>query len=383
MRIAHISDFHARRNVPGHPQIPKRRARQMPDLIARAMVDIRDREPDILAVTGDLIDAPFYGMQDPEMVDRITADLQLIREIIDPIGCPVLYLFGNHDSPKAFGNVFPDVNADTLLNGFRFVSFYDEEIRDNAAERLGEQRKRFDRVLDDADNTPQIHLQHYMIWPENNEGYPHSYREARELKSRITASGKVTLSLSGHFHGGVDTFDADGTWFATSRAFCEHPHPYRIYDITDEQVLQTDYTIESPDTGCALFLDMGCLVTDVSDLTELTAALTEIRGREWALIGVSDPAGREPQEFEVQNDILVEALLQAGCELDAVVCRRSAHTSASAPYHIAQTDLGVNLEASRALTGSATEASAARSAGIRAAHTRPDLAVSALQRLVP
>ena len=42
-----------------------------------------------------------------------------------------------------------------------------------------------------------------MILPEHNEGYPHNYREAKDLQEAIAASRKVRLSLSGHFHHGV------------------------------------------------------------------------------------------------------------------------------------------------------------------------------------
>ena len=381
MRIAHISDFHARHHVAGHPQILRRRSRQMPALIAKAILEIRGKRPDVLVVTGDLVDAPFYGMNDAATIERVERDLRLLRDIIDPVGCPVLYLYGNHDQPGAFERVFPDGTPDITIEGYRFVSFYDEEVRENRSERLGDQRDRFDRVLTDSDRNPQIHLQHYMVWPENNEGYPHSYRESRDLKSRIVASGKVLLALSGHFHGGVDAFEEDGTWFSTSRAFCEPPHPYRIYDVDNRQVRQTEFTIDTPSPTQVLFLDFD-LMDKVTDDTEFTKALCALREEGWFLIGVSSPGDRTPQDFEMANDVLIEQPGEVGCELDAVSCRRGAKPSGPAPYRIAGQDLGVDLETSHALVGSPKEANAARSVGIKTASTKPDRVNLALRRLL-
>ena len=88
-----------------------------------------------------------------------------------------------------------------------------------------------------------------MIFPEHNEGYPHNYREAKDLQEAIAASRKVRLSLSGHFHHGADLQLQDGAWYATARAFCEAPHPFRIYDLDGASAKQNEYYIEhSPES---------------------------------------------------------------------------------------------------------------------------------------
>ena len=382
MRIAHLSDFHARRHVAGHPQILKRRARLAPDLLAQAIAEISTHSPDVLAVTGDLVDVPFYGMNDPEILDRTKQDLDLLKGIINRIDCPVIYLYGNHDHPGSFRDIFGDQTLDQTIDGYRFVTFLDDEVRDNTAERLGDQRERFDRVLSDSDPTPQIHLQHYVLWPERNEGYPHSYRDSTDLKTRITESGKVTLSLSGHYHAGVDAYEEDGTWFATSRAFCEHPHPYRLYEIDGDQIHQTEITIDTPASTQSLFLDLFGLMDQVLENKEFITALRMLREKGWTLVGVSSPGELTSEAFEMSSDVLVERLGTAGCELDAVVYRRTAQTSGAEPYRTANQDLGVDFSASRALVGSPTEASAARSLEIPTASTRPDRVIAALERLI-
>ena len=67
----------------------RRRARRMPELIPQAIDEIRTLCPDVLVVTGDLIDVPFYGMDDPTTTDQVCQDLTLLKRLIDPVGCPL------------------------------------------------------------------------------------------------------------------------------------------------------------------------------------------------------------------------------------------------------------------------------------------------------
>lgn len=379
MKIAHISDFHARRHVPGHPRLMKRRARAVLDLLATAVEEVRGHAPDALAVTGDLVDAPFYGFSDDDTIDRVEADLRLIREIIDPVGCPVFYLFGNHDHPAAFRKVFPDASTDTAVAGHRVVSFYDEEAEDHVPERMDDERDRFLAVLGDDDPTPQVHLQHYLVWPEHNEGYPHSYRDAADLKTRVVDSGRVALCLSGHYHVGVDAFQEGATWFATARAFCEPPHPYRIYTLQAGEVEQTEHTVASSAPSRAVFLDAE-LLDAIVDRPDTLAALTALSAQDWALIAVADRGDREMQAFEVENDERSARLAEAGLDLDAVAWRTT--EIPGEPYAAAESDLGIDLSASRAVVGGETEGTAARGAGITTATARPGRVIPALERIV-
>jgi Icc-related predicted phosphoesterase len=343
----------------------------MPVLIERVVRDISDQAPDVLVVTGDLVDTPFYGMTDPECLEQARKDQQLIRETIDPIDCPVFYLFGNHDHPDVFKDVFSDQSLDVTIGEYRFVSFYDEEVTDHFAERVGEEKERFDHVLTDADPTPQIHLQHYMVWPENNKGYPHSYREASELKAQIAASGKVVLSLSGHFHGGVDAFADDATWFATSRAFCEPPHPYRIYNLEGNHVEQTEYALGSQSANRALFLDIFGLQDPLRNDTTTRAAVTDLREDGWLLIGIANAREHEAAASERACDDFVGELSALGFNLDAVVSRRSVKNTESEHYHRALDQLDIEASTSRALVCTEHEAEIAKSAGIKVIRSDP------------
>ena len=56
----------------------------MPELIPQAIDEIRTLCPDVLVVTGDLIDVPFYGMDDPTTTDQVCQDLTLLKRLIAP-----------------------------------------------------------------------------------------------------------------------------------------------------------------------------------------------------------------------------------------------------------------------------------------------------------
>lgn len=249
MRIAHISDFHLRHHLPGTSLVAKRQSRQMPALLRQAIAQINVLQPDLLAITGDLVDYPLHALDNPATIAQGDQDLLLIRGIIDEATCPVAYLYGNHDHPARYRTLFADQHSDRPIGDYRLLTFLDDEVRDNTAERLDASRQLFDAALTDTDPRPQIHLQHYMIFPEHNEGYPHNYREAKDLQEAIAASRKVRLSLSGHFHHGADLQLQDGAWYATARAFCEAPHPFRIYDLDGASAKQNEHYIKpSPES---------------------------------------------------------------------------------------------------------------------------------------
>ena len=274
MRIAHLSDFHLRHHLPGHSLLARRRSRLMPELLRLALEEIASHQPDVLAVTGDLVDFPFYAMDDPDTIDQGRRDLQLIRTILDQASCPVAYLYGNHDHPASFREVFADQTLDRATGDYRLLIFLDDEVRDNTAERLGDSRALFEAALSDDDPRPQIHLQHYMVCPERDQGYPHNYREATALHETCTTSGKVRLCLSGHYHHGAELQRRDNVYYATARAFCEAPHPYHLYEITGATISAEEYHVAVPteDTR-GLFIENEGILDHITAVNASCSAL--------------------------------------------------------------------------------------------------------------
>jgi len=77
--------------------VAKRTSRHTADLIPEALAQIKQMSPDLVVVTGDLVDYPFYALHDPEMIALGEKDLHMVRDLFSDMGCPVSYVYGNHD----------------------------------------------------------------------------------------------------------------------------------------------------------------------------------------------------------------------------------------------------------------------------------------------
>lgn len=231
MRIAHISDLHLRHHLPGTADLPERRSRAMPELFAQALQQIRGLAPDLLVITGDLLDYPFDAMDDPATQALARRDLHLIADLLAGMSMPLALVHGNHDHPAIVAEVFGHVPVDQTVGGYRILAFPDDEGPGHVPVRIGDSLARFDAALADHASLPQVHIQHYIVWPERNEGYPHTYGVGAAMHAAILAAGHVRLVLSGHYHLGVPLFCDKGTYFATVPGFTTLPHPFALYDL--------------------------------------------------------------------------------------------------------------------------------------------------------
>ena len=231
MRIAHLSDLHLRHHLPGEPPNPERQSRRMPELLEQAMSLVRTQTPDLLVVTGDLVDYPQDELENPERLRQGDADLALTAELLAQCGCPHVAIPGNHDHTDLFAQHFSP-SVDQIVAGYRVLCFpEDHEEEAHVPHRRGRSLRRFRSALESAGSPPQVHVQHYLVWPEMNESYPHTYAEAPSLLDEIVASGAARLCLSGHLHAGIEPFQVGETTFSVVPAFCVAPHPIWVYDL--------------------------------------------------------------------------------------------------------------------------------------------------------
>lgn len=243
MRILHIADLHLRRALPGRPAIPTRLGRETPGLLARAVQAALPLQPDLAVLAGDLLDYPFDAFDDPKTLDLGEQDLRLIAGILKPLPCPLAIVPGNHEPVPLFLRVFGHLPVDFNVQGRRVLCFHDQEGPGHLPQRTGRQLDQFRNALASPDPAPQIHVQHYLLWPERNQGYPHTYPAAPELIDAIARSGRQILCLSGHYHLGHPPEQAQGVWFAAAPAFCEAPHPFWVYDLTPSGPALTVHTL--------------------------------------------------------------------------------------------------------------------------------------------
>jgi len=254
LTIGQLSDLHLRHHLPGTSAVPDRRSRDIPDLLDEALTALQAAHVDVVAVTGDLVDHPLDAADSEQSLRQGVADLELIAEALSALACPWFVLPGNHDHDELFEHVFGDRPRELDVSGFRVVAFHDwdrclhesdnpDDVPENVPRREGDERDRFDSVLGDDDSRLQVHLQHYVITPRLDEGWPHTYCDGELLRDALVTDERVRLVLSGHYHPGVDSFlegDVDsGTRFHVAPAFCQAPHPVLLHELRLDGALTT------------------------------------------------------------------------------------------------------------------------------------------------
>lgn len=247
MRIVHLSDLHLRHHLPGTADNAARLSRAVPALLERAVEKIAVLKPDLFVLTGDFLDFPLGEIDDPERRAQAKSDLLLIGEFLDEIACPTALVYGNHDHPEVFRQVFDPLENDFRVAGVQILSFLDEEGPNNVPVRTGDEARLFQSALAQRSARPQIHVQHYLVWPERNDSYPHTYGDGAAMLDAILANGNVWLVLSGHYHPGVEPGQVSGVWFATAPAFCEFPHPFWVYEIGRNSFTWSQHELAGPD----------------------------------------------------------------------------------------------------------------------------------------
>ncbi len=276
-RVAHLSDLHLRRAVPGTAPVARRRSRER--VLERALEAVVREKADLVVFTGDLLDVPEFLISGPPLgfegpgeearwQEAVREDYREIRRQLEGCGIPYRVLPGNHDHGPLFAEVFHDQGVEWLGGGFRWVTLTDWEQEGHRPRRLGPSRKVFDRVLGDADATPQVHLQHYLLRHPGVGDYPYAYEEGEWLRGAIAASGKVRLVLSGHYHRGCPLEEERGTLYTVAEALGEAPHAWRLYELSQEGgvVCQT-HELGGAAPARVVFLDRDGVINDLASYT--------------------------------------------------------------------------------------------------------------------
>jgi histidinol phosphatase-like PHP family hydrolase/predicted phosphodiesterase len=237
MKIAIISDIHS----PGREQDPEIRGDMAEMLLLRAINRFnRWIKPDIVIVCGDFVDG-----NDSQIAKDSLAQ---IRPILDKLACPYIAVRGNHDpSAEYFYKVFE--RKDQLdICGVRFLVFDDKEEPAFCASRSEQQIERFKNARANFAG-PIVSVQHVPILPPGVSDCPYVYTNSEQI---IAAMKKynVFMSVSGHYHKGLERIQSDGMNFVTAPAVCESPFRYTLIETDGEQVsVTTDEMRLPPELG--------------------------------------------------------------------------------------------------------------------------------------
>lgn len=301
LKIGHITDLHARSAIYGSANNAARRSRAMNELLNHALTHFKAHKVDLIVVTGDLVDVPsfvldpsdYYHMPIEPWLPLIEADYRQIKALLDNAGMPYIVLPGNHDYEPMMWQVFDqvrdvvDIQAGQSETTYRVARFCDREWEGHVPRRFDRERQRWLDLLADQQSPPQIHLQHYVITPPVESSYPHNYLEAEELLYQTANAEQVVLSLAGHYHRGSDLQKFANTYFTVGPAFCEFPHPIRIYEVTPGQVTMETISLctEPHDAGRqVVFLDRDGVINDLPSYRTGPEAMTLIPGAAQAIL---------------------------------------------------------------------------------------------------
>lgn len=253
MRLLHLSDLHLRLTQYGTADKPERLSRKVPELLQRLGAAMSRIAPDVIAITGDLLDVPKPLLRGEirdealrrEMISAAVEDYIFVRRWLEQSARPFVVLPGNHDLFQPFYQVFAGQPMDMTIGRIRLLSFHDWEQAGNIPYRLNAQRELFDRSMSDDDRSPQIHLQHYLTQPFLEKDYPYNYADAAEMAAKIQQSRRVIGVFAGHYHEGALLKHESGVCYSVVPGFCIAPHPYRIVDIDENVTLSVrEYRLE-------------------------------------------------------------------------------------------------------------------------------------------
>ena len=251
MRLLHLTDLHMRHALAGSADRLKRLSRDIPANLERIAKRLEDWSPDVIVMTGDLLDVPDEVVDgsllktDPagyqQSVEESAADYRWMREWLEATGLDWLVIPGNHDLRVAFHEVFGAALPDDRINGWRFIGFDDDLDEKRAPFRPAGEVSRFIGALEvETTSVPQVHLQHYILRPRVYRRSLYSHTPESGIVESIEQSGVVRCALSGHFHPGALCRNEKGITYSTAPAFCERPFPVRLVDfdrlsVTDVQ----------------------------------------------------------------------------------------------------------------------------------------------------
>ena len=122
-----------RQALKGTADSKERLSRDMPMNLERLEKKLDDWMPDIIVITGDLLDVPdgvvdgSLSKTNPEgyqrLVEESVADYCWMRGWLEATGRDWIVIPGNHDHRGAFHNVFGVAMPDKNINGWRLIGF--------------------------------------------------------------------------------------------------------------------------------------------------------------------------------------------------------------------------------------------------------------------
>jgi len=246
--------------------LPDRKGKYALELAVRAVRNaLRAGRPDAILLIGDILE---QGSAPGAMEDA-----RCVRETLAAFGIPLVVVPGNHDDyPDRIQEIFGWPEGAYEINGHLLMPFCDEyDPNTDLPSRPAGSMKRLTELA--GSGKPIVVIQHPVILPHIEDDYPYNLANAREIADAYAEDG-VCLSISGHFHAGVETLESAGTRYVVAPVLCQAPFPYTRIRLEDGKVISTETKSLYLRDGARLFdAHMHTEFAHCADDITVTAAL--------------------------------------------------------------------------------------------------------------
>jgi len=249
--------------------LPARKGKFALELAVRVVRNaLRAGRPDAIVLVGDIVER---GSAPGAMEDA-----KQVRDSLSAFGIPLIVVPGNHDDyPDRIQDIFDCPEGVHEINGHLLVTFSDRydpgtEVPLRSAESL----KRLDDLS--GSGKPIITIQHPVVLPKIECNYPFNLVNSVEVAQAYAKRG-VCLSISGHFHDGVEAFESEGVTYLVAPVLCEAPFSYTRIRMKAGQVDSTETkSLHLEDLPGLFDAHMHTQFAHCADDTNVTAALARM-----------------------------------------------------------------------------------------------------------
>ncbi|MCM8809449.1 MAG: metallophosphoesterase [Candidatus Omnitrophica bacterium] len=237
MKILLLSDIHYKSE--GISKIPERNTKFGFEFLKRVIRRIKDEKIDVIIISGDIIDDSLShtAQEDYLEIKNFLESLDDKKILIAP---------GNHDlEPERFKNFFGQYKF-CVLGDFLLYVFYDNYLEGEICKRDYQEIENFEKIIKENSGKKIIVIQHNLVFPKIESDYPFNILESEKIHS-FYKENNVFLSISGHYHKGLNLVNQDGIYYFTIPAICEEPFKYFIFEIGSEIKVKEDKLKNSVD----------------------------------------------------------------------------------------------------------------------------------------
>ena len=232
LKILAIADIHYIGVAKHTSRDPERECKIAHQLVERVLEKAKALDIDLLLVLGDIVDNGH--------AEGVYEDMLTIKNVIDKSGIPTIAIAGNHEhDPELFSQIFNCHEGLHQLKDYQIITFMD------SYEYRGFRNfEKMDTYFTQADSTkPIIVLQHPVIYPPIDHSYPYNITDADKIADYYSKKN-VLLSISGHYHAGVESLTKDGVTYITCATLCEPPFIFTVITLDGNTIDYKQYGLD-------------------------------------------------------------------------------------------------------------------------------------------